>query len=84
MHILVTEIFDYSIPPLFWDDSEINDAIKELKMSKSVGSDNLPACIIIKGCLDIFRTSLLFLFNISIKISVFPTKWKAAKVIPVF
>ena len=57
--------------------------IKRLRLSKSVGIDNIPA-FIIKGCSDIFVPVLKFIFNLSLCQRSFPTLWKQTAVIPVF
>lgn len=63
--------------------AEIRWAINRLKSKKSFGPDGIPAYLV-KGCIDIFIPKLFFIFNLSLKTSCFPSKWKEAKIVPVF
>jgi hypothetical protein len=58
-------------------DSDVKNAIKRLRPSKSVGIDDIPG-FIIKGCTDIFVPVLKHIFNLSLSQQHFPTLWKQA------
>ena len=62
--------------------SEIENAIKKLKPKKSIGPDHIPPYVV-KGCGEILKLPLLFIFNLSFKTSTFPDKWKEAIVCPI-
>jgi hypothetical protein len=63
--------------------SDVQNAIKRLRPSKSVGLDGIPS-FVIKGCCEIFVAVLRFIFNISLSQNIFPNLWKQAAIVPVF
>lgn len=63
-------------------EEEVMIAIKKLKPKKSRGFDGLPA-FIFKGCSNSFKKPLSYIFNLILKTSTFPSKWKVAKVLPI-
>jgi hypothetical protein len=63
--------------------SDVPNAIKRLRSTKSVGLDGISS-FIIKGCSDIFVPVLKFIFNLSLFQNAFPNLWKQAVIIPVF
>ena len=63
--------------------SDVQNAIKRLRPTKSVGLDGIPS-FIIKGCSEIFVPVLKFIFNLSLSQNVFPKLWKQAAIVPVF
>lgn len=63
--------------------SEVQNAIKRLRPTKSVGLDGIPS-FIIKGCAEILIPVLQFIFNLSLSQNVFPKSWKQAVIVPVF
>lgn len=62
---------------------EIETAIRKIKGNKAIGPDGIPA-FVLKGCSEYLLSPLQFLFNLVLKTSVYPTKWKVSKVIPVY
>ena len=62
---------------------EVSAAISKLKPKGSAGPDLIPAYII-KGCSEYLIKPLCYLFNLSIKCSVYPTAWKTSRVCPVY
>ena len=62
--------------------TEIDNAIKLLKPKRSVGPDGIPPYII-KGCADLLKEPLYFLYNMSLKTHTFPDRWKLALVCPI-
>lgn len=64
-------------------DGDIIEAVRNLKVGKAVGPDNIPPYLI-KGFMDVFLCPFRILFNLSLKNSVFPSFWKRAKVCPIF
>lgn len=65
------------------DEQDVYDAINHLKCGKAVGHDQIPAYIL-KGCKDILAKPLCFLFNLSLKASVFPDVLKESRISPVY
>jgi hypothetical protein len=63
--------------------SDVINAIKRLRPSKSAGLDNIPG-FIIKDCIHIFVLILKHICNLSLYEHCFPTLWKQAAIIPVF
>lgn len=64
-------------------DHDVRDAVRSLKVNKSVGPDNIPSYII-KGMVDCLLQPLTFLFNLSLKTGTFPDEWKKVKICPIF
>lgn len=62
---------------------DVMSALNKLKPKRSIGSDNIPPYIL-KGCSELFVEPLLFIFNLVLSSSIFPTRWKHAKIIPIF
>lgn len=61
----------------------IKVALKKVKPNKAIGPDGTPAYIL-KGCSDHFLKPLHALFNLILRTSTYPDKWKISKVIPIF
>lgn len=77
-----------SAPGYFFCDKSISTddiarAIKRLKGNRAIGSDGIPAYIL-KGCSQHLLNPLQVVFNLIIKRSVYPDKWKISKVIPIY
>ena len=64
-------------------ENEVLAAINKLKSKTSCGPDLIPS-FIIKGCAEHLIGPLCYLFNLSIKCSVYPDLWKSSRVCPVF
>ncbi len=60
---------------------EVEQQLKSIKRNKATGLDNLPPGLI-KDSAELISAPLAHLINLSLKTSIFPTDWKAAKVIP--
>jgi hypothetical protein len=63
-------------------DSDVIEAIKRLRPSRSDGLDDIPG-FIIKGCTDIFLPFLIHIFILSFSQHYFPTLWKQAAILSV-
>eukprot|EP00794_Sanderia_malayensis_P000891 gene891-188_t len=59
---------------------EVKQQLKSVKRHKATGLDDLPPGLIKDSAL--ISAPLAHLINLSLKTSIFPTEWKAAKVIP--
>jgi hypothetical protein len=70
-----------NVPFVF--DSDVRQAIRRLKTTKSVGPDGIPS-FINKACSEIFVPVLKHIFNISLSNGGFPSLWKEAAVVPIF
>ena len=57
---------------------EVYNALNNLKMSKSLGPDRIPARLLKDSCFSIL------IFNASLASSVFPQDWKIARVPPIY
>nr|CAH7749762.1 unnamed protein product [Callosobruchus chinensis] len=71
---------DISCEPI--SESEILLASRKLKNKMTSGPDQIPS-FLVKDCIKIFVTPLKYLFNLILNTTVFPDKWKAAKVCPI-
>eukprot|EP00794_Sanderia_malayensis_P008222 gene8222-9102_t len=60
---------------------EVEQQLKSVKRNKATGLDDLPPGLI-KDSAELISAPLAHLINLSLKTSIFPTDWKAAKVIP--
>eukprot|EP00794_Sanderia_malayensis_P019561 gene19561-21491_t len=60
---------------------EVEQQLKSVKRNKATGLDDLPPGLI-KDSAELISAPLTHLINLSLKTSIFPTDWKAAKVIP--
>jgi hypothetical protein len=69
-------------PPMIRN-CDIFTAIAEVKCSYSPGPDNVPACILTK-CINPLVDVLSYLFNLSLRTSVFPELWKSSFIAPLF
>jgi hypothetical protein len=58
-------------------------AINSLKPRASCGPDGIPP-FLVRGCSDILSINLCFIFNLSLKLGVFPNEWKLSRVSPIF
>ena len=63
-------------------ETDVLNAIKALKPTKSVGLDGIPI-FIAKGCSNILSPLLTHLFNLSLRNGIFPSPWKEATIIPI-
>jgi hypothetical protein len=63
--------------------ADIEQAIKGLKPTSSAGFDQIPT-FIVKDCSAALIEPLTFLFNLSLKSGVFPSRWKFSKITPIF
>lgn len=64
-------------------ENEVLLALKKLKGNRAIGPDGLPGYIV-KGCSELLLKPLLYIFNLSLKTSTYPTDWRISKVIPTF
>ena len=62
---------------------EVDKIIRELKNSKACGMDNLDTYII-KLTRQAIVPSVCHIINLSLQSNKFPTKWKIAKVVPLY
>jgi hypothetical protein len=65
--------------------SQINVAtsLRQLKVSKATGMDNIPAKIL-KMSADIIAPSLTAIFNLSLNSCTYVNAWKMARITPIF
>lgn len=70
-----------SLATVQYDD--VCDAIKDLKVNKSIGPDKIPSYVV-KGLADFFAYSLKIIFNLSVRLCTFPDTWKEAKICPIY
>lgn len=62
--------------------AELRAAVKRLKPSTSAGPDGIPS-FLVKDCMSAFEQPLLYIFNLSLKTGIFPSKWKVSRVTPI-
>jgi hypothetical protein len=67
--------------PLFMKD-DIAVAIKKLKDKPTAGTDQVPS-FVVKDCGSAFAEPLFIMFNLILKCSVFPERWKESRICPV-
>ncbi len=65
-----------------FDKSEIHAACMQLKPTLTAGPDGVPS-FFIRDCASILCDPLLKIFNLILKRSVFPEKWKLSRITPV-
>lgn len=63
--------------------ADILRKINKLDVNKGAGPDKIPP-FVIKNCRKSLCTPLLIIFNTSLRLSIFPTQWKTAHIVPVF
>ena len=63
-------------------EQEVMKQLRSVKRSKSTGLDDLPTGML-KDATPVQTASLTFLIDLSLKIGLFPTYWKSAKIIPI-
>ena len=75
---------DPQIPFKLYDmtEQEVLKIIKEINISKSSGRDNVSS-FIIKESFQILIPEVTYMFNLSVRTSIFPKAWKKALVIPI-
>lgn len=61
---------------------EVDQAIKKLKPTASLGPDGIPASLI-KSCRKFLCKPIAFIINLIISTTVYPAEWKLSKVIPI-
>lgn len=61
---------------------DILTAIKRLKPKKSAGPDKIPPYVF-KGCAELLVVPLSIIFNAILKTTVYPERWKTAKICPI-
>ena len=66
--------------------SQINVAtsLRQFKVSKATGMDNIPAIKILKISADIIAPSLTAIFNLSLNSCTYIDAWKKARITPIF
>ena len=64
-------------------DDELKEALRSLKPNKSPRYDNISSNVVNETS-DIFFTSLMYIFNLSLQQGIFPENLKIAKVSPVY
>ena len=62
---------------------EVEQQLRSVKRNKATGLDDLPPGLI-KDAAELISAPLAHLINLSMETSIFPTDWKAAKVIPTY
>ena len=71
----------FNIPPITLNFVKKN--LSKINCSKSCGIDNLQGKFL-KLAAQVISTSLLIIYNLSLKTGIFPEKWKQARVTPIF
>lgn len=79
----VPYVIDDSIGSIVFTTEDIESCINNLKSSQSPGPDNIHPIIVI-NCSDAIKHWLLQLFNLSVKIGIFPQTWKLSYISPFF
>lgn len=69
-----------SIPSI--TEGDFRAAIQKLKPRSSGGPDGVPV-FLAKDCASALMTPLLYVFNLSLKQSIYPSRWKKSRVTPV-
>ena len=82
-----TQASDGSVSEEVWSvsvfsQSEVLKAVKSINTSKSLGLTNISS-FVIKEVFIILIPQITYLFNLSIRMSIFPCVWKEALVIPI-
>nr|CAH7744555.1 unnamed protein product [Callosobruchus chinensis] len=72
---------DISCEPI--SEEEIISASKKIKNKLTSGPDQLPS-FFIKDCIGLFLSPLKAIFNSILNSTIFPNKWKVAKVCPIY
>ncbi|PNF19791.1 hypothetical protein B7P43_G14658 [Cryptotermes secundus] len=72
-----------NLPLAYISNRDVQNAIKRLRPTKSVGTDGIPN-FVIKGCSEILVPVLRYIFNLSLSQNSFPKLWKQAIIVPVF
>lgn len=62
---------------------EVEKKLKKLDIRKGTGPDNIHPLFLV-NCADCLAHPLMVLFNRSLQESIFPDKWKEARVVPLF
>lgn len=62
--------------------TEIRQAVKKLKPNNVAGPDGIPA-FVVRDSISVLEDPLLHLYNLSITLSLYPSKWKVSRVTPV-
>ena len=62
---------------------EVRILCKEINPLKSLGMDKIPARLC-KDAFLILGDQLVYMFNRSLETGIFPTKWKVAKIVPLY
>lgn len=65
------------------ENDDILKAVKKLRNVNSVGPDEIPVYLV-KGCIEYLVDPLRSIFSSSLRQSVFPNRWKLAKVCPIY
>ena len=74
---------EVTINPIKTDFEEVLQICKEIDITKSSGINFLSSKIL-KDAFMVYITQPVFIYNLSLKKSVFPNKWKNATIIPLF
>ena len=61
----------------------IRDAVSKIETLERFGTDNISSYFL-KLALPFINKSLVYIFNTSMQIGVFPSQWKTARVTPIF
>lgn len=64
-------------------ENEIIAAAKKLKNKMTSGPDSIPS-FVVRDCIGSLVNPMNILFNLALKTTTFPDRWKEAKVIPIF
>lgn len=65
------------------DENSLLKHVNQLDSSPSTGPDGVPN-LIVKNCYAHLEQPLLFIFNLSLSVGVFPNAWKSCFIVPVF
>ncbi len=76
-------IYYPKIPDFVINVDEVYNLLNSLDMTKATGPDNI-SNIFLKKCALGLAKPLCIIFNLSLKIGAFPTKWKLANVAPIY
>lgn len=66
-----------------FSEEDIFIALGNIKLSFVPGPDGIPS-VVLKKCADALVNVLLFLFNLSLRFSTCPSRWKSSFILPVF
>lgn len=66
-----------------FSEKDVLKSLNKIKPKFTKGPDNIPA-FIVKDCAHVFAEPLTIIFNLSLKLRVFPNVWKYSRLCPVY